>query len=176
MKKCIKCGKIKTKNNFYKGRKMKDGTLNTCKKCFCKYISLCQNKRDKENKNKYGIGRKTISCLGLKLALLVYDRAKRKCENCGEINNLTVHHKDRKGSNNFKKGLPQNNHPDNLIVLCRSCHGSIHGKQSKEYWDRKGRLNSEIDKYQREYYWKNKIKILKRRKELKKLKNSIKNN
>lgn len=37
MKKCIKCGIIKDKKEFYKNKKMKDGLLSICKKCSIKY-------------------------------------------------------------------------------------------------------------------------------------------
>lgn len=89
---------------------------------------------------KYGLGYETIRRFGLKLALFVYDRANRKCEMCGNENNLTIHHKDNNGSNLVKIGLKHlvNNNTDNLIVLCRKCHGSIHGKQGKGISHRKG--------------------------------------
>lgn len=73
------------------------------------------------------------------MSILIYDRASRKCEQCGEVNDLTIHHKDGNGSNNAKNKLPVNNNPDNLIILCRRCHGKIHGKQSWE--KRKGMIN-----------------------------------
>ena len=119
MKKCIKCGLLKNNLDFYKNR---NGRLTTCKKCFCNRYSIY--------KDKYGIGSRTISTFGLKLALEVYDRAKRKCEKCGEENDLTIHHKDGKGRHNQERGLAVNNTSENLIVLCRKCHGSIHGKES----------------------------------------------
>lgn len=43
------------------------------------------------------------------------------CEICGSEKNVDVHHKD---SN------PQNNNPDNLQRLCRSCHMKVHRPQS----------------------------------------------
>ena len=39
------------------------------------------------------------------------------CEICGSAKNVDVHHKD---------GNPQNNSPDNLQRLCRSCHMKAH--------------------------------------------------
>ena len=45
------------------------------------------------------------------------------CELCEKTENLCIHHKD------FDH---YNNHPDNLQVLCVSCHRSVH-KQA--YWD-----------------------------------------
>lgn len=89
---------------------------------------------------KYGLGYATIKRFGLKLALFVYDRANRKCEICGNENNLTIHHKNNKGINLEHAGHKElvDNSLDNLIVLCRKCHGSIHGKQGKGILHRKG--------------------------------------
>lgn len=127
MKKCKKCGVIKPLNLFYKNNnRMKDGHLNTCKMCCLKIHGAIYDKRLKE---KYGIGRRTITLYGLKLALEVYDRAKRKCENCGSEYDLTIHHIDHRGRNFINKGLTPNNTSNNLQVLCRSCHGRIHGSQ-----------------------------------------------
>jgi predicted HNH restriction endonuclease len=47
----------------------------------------------------------------------------------GEVNDLTIHHLDGKGRHNAERGLEVNNSSNNLIVLCRKCHGSIHGKE-----------------------------------------------
>jgi len=80
---------------------------------------------------RYGISVKAIQLLGLKLALNVYDRAKRKCEKCSATNDLTIHHIDGNGRHNQEKKLKVNNNSDNLQVLCRKCHGSIHGKESR---------------------------------------------
>jgi len=88
---------------------------------------------------KYGLGLGTIRRYGFKLALQVYENFGRKCIECGEINNLTIHHLDRNGSNNLKKGLPMNNELNNLILICRKCHGKIHGgEHGKNYQKRKG--------------------------------------
>jgi len=42
-----------------------------------------------------------------------------KCENCSSKKNIDRHHKDR---NKF------NNVPENIQVLCRSCHKFLHNK------------------------------------------------
>jgi len=84
-------------------------------------------------KKKYGMCTATIHRHGLKLALAVYDRAKRQCEKCGEKNDLMIHHIDGNGRNKWDKKETMNNNIDNLIVLCRSCHGKIH---SRQYWDK----------------------------------------
>ena len=102
-----------------------------------------QKEKDKEIKSLYGIGRRTITTFGLKLALEVYDKANRKCKQCKSEYDLTIHHIDGNGRHNQEKGLPVNNDIMNLVVLCRKCHGSIHGKQSLGGYG-KGRRKLEI--------------------------------
>ena len=48
---------------------------------------------------------------------------KEKCQGCGSRQNLAIHHED------FDH---YNNSPDNLMVLCVSCHSSLH---KKAYWE-----------------------------------------
>jgi hypothetical protein len=49
---------------------------------------------------------------------------KDKCANCGAINRLVIHHKN---------GNHQDNHLENLQVLCESCHNSL----TKRLWWKK---------------------------------------
>jgi hypothetical protein len=53
-----------------------------------------------------------------------------KCTKCGELNDLTIHHKDRNGINKLRIGEKMNNDISNLEVLCRSCHGAIHTREA----------------------------------------------
>lgn len=62
---------------------------------------------------------------------LVLDRDDHKCVQCGRNNSLVVHHKDGTGRG-LKDG--HNNHPDNLITLCRSCHINIHRHRKCGRW------------------------------------------
>lgn len=71
-------------------------------------------------------------------AIRVYIKYKGRCATCGRDWDLTIHHIDGKGRNYIEKGLNPNNSLKNLILLCRKCHGSIHGKQNK---GRKGKSN-----------------------------------
>ena len=48
-----------------------------------------------------------------------------KCSECGSGEHLQIHHKDHKGHNVLKRF--RNNSFDNLQVLCRKCHGQLHG-------------------------------------------------
>lgn len=122
-KKCKQCCENKSISDFYIQKNNIFGVQNYCKNCI-----KIKNKLVKEL---FGISVRTIARYSFKVAIEVYDRAKRKCEICGEINDLTIHHKDRKGRNRENKKLKQNNNIENLMVLCRKCHGSIHGKQAK---------------------------------------------
>ena len=49
---------------------------------------------------------------------------KTHCNRCGTTEALLIHHRD---------GVHTNNTPDNLEVLCSSCHTSHH---KQEWWDR----------------------------------------
>ena len=93
----------------------------------------------KEKCIKFGIGLGTLGRYGLKIGLAVYDKFDRKCVKCGEINDLTIHHLDGNGRNNAEKGLPINNELNNLILICRRCHGSIHGKEHGKKYQKKVR-------------------------------------
>ena len=140
MKKCTKCGVNKPMKDFSRSKQMSCGRSSWCKKCQViinrKYIKKYSKRNYTKTKNKlkeikdtYGLGAGTIARYGFKLALEVYETAERKCDICGEENDLTIHHKDRNGRNNERKGLLANNNINNLQLLCRKCHGSIHGKQ-----------------------------------------------
>lgn len=146
-KMCRGCNKFLSLCKFYKTRKT---TENLCKNCRNKQTSErrklnpqkykynkkyqqktieCRRKKRKEIKDKYGLGSGTVMRFGFELALKVYEKCERKCVQCGEINGLVIHHLDRNGRNLENIGLKPNNNIDNLIVLCRSCHGKIHGKE-----------------------------------------------
>lgn len=50
-------------------------------------------------------------------------KPREKCETCLTEKNLHVHHKDRN---------PANNSPENLSVLCASCHLKLHWTEDRE--------------------------------------------
>ena len=62
-----------------------------------------------------------------------------ECSWCGEtdLSRLVVHHKD---GNNFGNNVFTNNDLDNLIVLCRSCHGHTHSQEKKGFWEGKSQI------------------------------------
>lgn len=139
MKKCTKCNETKPRNDFYKDR----GYFRPrCKRCHSIYQKEYQKKnypmlakrrqaKLKRIKNTYGLGSGTVGRFGLKLALRVYEKANHKCRHCETNCDLVIHHKDHNGRNKEMLGLKANNNLNNLLLLCRACHGSIHGKQGK---------------------------------------------
>jgi len=144
MKQCSKCLQFKPLSEFYRDASKKDGFRFLCKLCLREKDHERQKRWNQEHPEKkkeynqkykkriesqYGISVATIRRYGLKTALEVYDKYHRKCAYCSEENDLTIHHLDNKGRNYEDKGLKPNNDIDNLIVLCRRCHGRIHGKQ-----------------------------------------------
>lgn len=60
---------------------------------------------------------------------------KDRCEECGTINKLTIHHIDRN---------PLNNTPRNLKTLCASCHTKLHWKEDKKAKPKKYIGNCEV--------------------------------
>lgn len=44
-----------------------------------------------------------------------------RCQFCGSMTNLEVHHQEFRSHSGP-------DHEDNLITLCNDCHGSVHGK------------------------------------------------
>lgn len=132
------CHKDKPLTDFYEQKTAKYGVRSYCKNCWHIYSkkytkNSWQNTKTRygEIKTKYGLGVGTIQRYGFKLALSVYERCNKCCVECNATNDLTLHHIDRKGRNYQENGLKPNNTEDNLIVLCRKCHGSIHGKQGR---------------------------------------------
>lgn len=85
--------------------------------------------READFYNKYGFSLRTANRHGLDNVIFIYKRARYRCEECGIDRDLTIHHEDRNGRNKLDEGEKMNNDVDNLRVLCRSCHGRIHGKQ-----------------------------------------------
>ena len=54
---------------------------------------------------------------------------RERCEHCGSAINLDLHHKD------FQK---TNHDPNNLLLLCRSCHKKVHAEH-RQFHQQKGR-------------------------------------
>jgi len=57
-------------------------------------------------------------------------KANNKCSQCGVSGNrkkLILHHIDGEFCCDRNEAPKKNNHPDNVIAICRSCHSKIHG-------------------------------------------------
>lgn len=137
MKICKKCGIEKELTEFYRDNTTKDKLHSQCKKCAIKYskerIKGKNRKELLEKQRQYS--RKYIKNNPnmrhrYKKYCDVYKKYNDKYSECGNKNNLHIHHIDRRGSNYEKIGFDPNDDRSNLIVLCRTCHGKIHGKQS----------------------------------------------
>jgi hypothetical protein len=103
---CVDCGKQITKGCKY------------CKPCWAKHNTG-------ENNPAYIDGRKSKKYNGEftdKLKQLIKIRDNFKCQACGvEENQLVLFHVHHIDMNKH------NNHPKNLILLCHSCHMTVHG-------------------------------------------------
>jgi hypothetical protein len=56
------------------------------------------------------------------LRTLLVQSANNECTECHTVGKVEIHHKDRDRANN---------HPDNLVVLCKPCHWKKHPKGSR---------------------------------------------
>lgn len=100
-------------NEYFRNGKSKEN--------FALYIK----ERNKEFKDKYGFSRMTAYRIGFENMITVLDRDGKICKICKTQVDLTFDHIDGRGRHNLEKGLPMNNNPENLRILCRSCHGRI---------------------------------------------------
>lgn len=62
----------------------------------------------------------------VKLRQQVLRRDGWRCQSCGAMSNLEVHHKE------FRSRLGGDSEM-NLLTLCTSCHASVHGVSLKSY-------------------------------------------
>jgi len=132
MKKCFKCKKIKTLEQFYKHRGMGDGHLNKCKTCAKKDVR--RRYYDPETRPKIKeYERKRFQTAHRKTKVAEYQRARRAskpgknrarqlagkldkqpCEQCGEIR-AEAHHSD------YRRPLA-------VRWLCFTHHREAHGQ------------------------------------------------
>lgn len=77
------------------------------------------------------------------------ERAGNKCQECdsdgitpGYFTSLEVHHRDP--LNNDTRFINIKNRPENLIVLCRKCHGKSHTKDIYDKAKEKGQAIMEL--------------------------------
>lgn len=105
-----------------------------CKQCKTKdRLKWRKNNREKDrisvrkyqDRIRFGCSRKTI-----------LEKNNCECKNCGKKFKITlcVHHKDGKGRSYIKS----NNQLNNLVIMCKSCHHSLHAKQTRR--DRYGKF------------------------------------
>jgi len=83
-KSCIKCGQVKSLENFYINSYYKDRRINTCKKCF---VLVSQKNQHKLN-GVYGIYRRNAKTRGLEFNLSKEDFStfwQKPCSFCGSL-------------------------------------------------------------------------------------------
>lgn len=106
LKDCLNCGQSLTRKN-YNGR-LEDFTVFSKRK-FCSRTCMGQFKTK---------DLPTDSTLLKRYKIF----KKEKCENCGSMSQLGVHHKDKNRLNNSE---------ENLQTLCASCHTKLHWEEDK---------------------------------------------
>src|SRR5579863_2443540 len=114
-----------------------------CKPCRKHLRGKNRYRNDREKCDRHGIGLGTLRRFGLELGLFVYERDERKCVLCASENDLTIDHIDGQGRGAWERGEEMNNDPNNLRLLCRSCHGRISGRLGKGV--KKGVLGSSVE-------------------------------
>ena len=113
---CINCSKK------FEAKRKDTLRCSVCKKKHASYKTmLSRKKHNPEIEMGVGSGN-SYKNKHRALGIQTYRRAKKsKCEWCGSINNLLVHHLDE---NRY------NNNIDNLITLCKRCHQNLHTKRN----------------------------------------------
>lgn len=140
LKYCQWCNTKKPINDFYK-KPDKNGSYyfqHHCKQCQNKYNFQKRNPQKEkqfqlnyENRKKlkilnstgHNISRNQIQKYGLANMIDLYERDGAKCRKCGSDKRISVHHLDFNG---YSKTDHPNNNPDNLILLCSTCHFKVH--------------------------------------------------
>lgn len=111
---CAYCGKRMSRTRFYSGR-LEDLSAFMRRKYCCRgcmrkaFVKVGNDTKQKYRPAHFSAYRHAYEVLG----------KEKKCEMCGSKKNIDVHHID---------GNYQNNTPENLMILCRSCHMKIHRK------------------------------------------------
>jgi len=66
-----------------------------------------------------------LDCEGYReLRMKILERDGWRCQQCGRRSQLEVHH-------TYRRSRGGSDSQDNLITLCRTCHGDIHGSCQK---------------------------------------------
>ena len=112
-KHCAYCGKEMHRVRFESGR-LEDLSAFKRRKYCCRECMRKAFIKVGENNQLYAPSHHTARAIAYTI-----QEKERKCEICGSTSNIDVHHKD---------GNRTNNNPENLVLLCRSCHMKEHRK------------------------------------------------
>lgn len=112
---CAYCGK-KLERKRFNGRLEDLGVFNKRKFCNIECMKRGFVKKDGLNQKN-----EPAHSSARKIAYMIEERDKI-CELCGSTKSIDVHHKD---------GDFHNNSPENLMIVCRSCHMKLHKTSSR---------------------------------------------
>lgn len=126
MKTCSQCGVEKSLDEFYSHAQTKDGKNSHCNKCQNKMTRSWEQKNPEKYKKTYTkVNKKSREKMRHKYPREeLLNMFNNQCQQCGNSNDLLVHHKDNNGHGNKNP----NNNLSNLEVLCKSCH-------TKQHWN-----------------------------------------
>lgn len=122
MKTCPKCGIQKEITDFHNNKNFIDGHYPWCKDCSNANRRKVEENYKKTEKWKQSHDKAKERLRGLyphkfKARKMAQSRAgklrKESCEQCGDKNNLHMHH-------------PDYNEPLEVVTLCRPCHDKLH--------------------------------------------------
>lgn len=95
------------KKRLHESNKLPPLTSGTCHRANKETLILLNGKKHYIDEKRYG-GNGAVA----------FDRAGCKCQNCGTEEDLLIHH-----NNGYS------NKPEDLVILCKHCHGLIHSKK-----------------------------------------------
>lgn len=135
---CYQCKQLKKLSEYQFDRRNKNGHKGVCRTCIAIYAKLHPEnhgyinlkKRRERIRKEYGFGGGFLWRYGLKTLIKVFSKYNYQCHHCFTKEDLTIHHIDGSGrkNENKKQWKFRNNNPENLILLCRSCHSILEGK------------------------------------------------